>query len=221
MRELAERFTESPLIYLATMYAGEDPENQARIAHHRESRRDQPYQTLEKPWAIDTLQLPADSLILLEDLGNLVANTLFLPEARQREPRKEEYPLRLDGPLPTSAGALSASPDPDPRYVNSAGFSDDMDWTSLQAPRIPGIAERISGHLLRDLLGLRQRVRALLIVSNITDEDLPPKDASTLLWLDIISRLQEALAGHGARLIQVFAGIPLLWPQERITDRVS
>lgn len=67
-----------PLLYLATMSAG-DGESQERIKRHRVQRAGKGFQTVEQPMALDGLQIPTGSAILLEDLGNLAANELYTP----------------------------------------------------------------------------------------------------------------------------------------------
>ncbi len=63
-------------IYIATMEPfGE--EARARIARHHALRRDRGFETIECYRNIGSLRLPADSNVLLEDLGNLMANELF------------------------------------------------------------------------------------------------------------------------------------------------
>lgn len=70
--------TAAPRVYLATM----EPFGQAgreRIARHRALREGKGFFTLERPRdAADVAeQLPAGCVLLLEDVGNLVANELF------------------------------------------------------------------------------------------------------------------------------------------------
>ncbi len=71
---------ESPLIYLATMEPG-GREAAARIEKHRAARAEKGFETIERARAVHELMLPADAVVLLEDLGNLVGNELFSPEA--------------------------------------------------------------------------------------------------------------------------------------------
>ena len=79
--EYAERFVLSldgsgPRIYIATM----EPfgsEAQARIARHHAMRRGRGFETLECYQNIGSISVPLNSNVLLEDLGNLVANELF------------------------------------------------------------------------------------------------------------------------------------------------
>ena len=81
------RAQESQLIYFATMESA-GAEAQERIARHRRLRADKGFETFECPRGLDTAQLPADigeAVVLLEDIGNLVANELFA-----------DYPQPLD-----------------------------------------------------------------------------------------------------------------------------
>ena len=65
-------------IYLATMEPyGE--EAQTRIERHRAQRRDRGFETLECPADLASLTLPPQANVLLEDLGNLLANEMFSP----------------------------------------------------------------------------------------------------------------------------------------------
>ncbi len=76
--ELSRRLADGGrLIYLATMSAGE-PESRARIARHRAQRAGKGFETVERPCDLAGLDVPAGCTVLLEDLGNLAANELFL-----------------------------------------------------------------------------------------------------------------------------------------------
>ncbi len=99
---LAEE-TGGPLVYLATMVSGSG-EADARIRKHRKNRAGRGFLTIEKYTGLADLQLgeytesaekedvrkkgcsgePAGSkaTVLLEDLGNLLGNEMFLPEGR-------------------------------------------------------------------------------------------------------------------------------------------
>lgn len=60
-----------PHAYLATMRHG-DAETEARIARHRRQRANKGFSTIEAEFA--PTALPVKGTVLLEDLGNLVAN---------------------------------------------------------------------------------------------------------------------------------------------------
>ena len=78
--------TGGSLIYLATMVSG-SREADDRIQKHRRNRAGRGFQTIERYVDLSSLQIrePADPTVLLEDLGNLVGNEMFLPEGRGQE----------------------------------------------------------------------------------------------------------------------------------------
>ena len=65
-----------PRYYLATMQVW-DAECAARVEKHRKMRAQKQFETLECPLHLDRLALPGRGTVLLEDLGNLVANELY------------------------------------------------------------------------------------------------------------------------------------------------
>ena len=67
-----------PRYYLATMQVW-DAECAARVEKHRKMRAQKQFETLECPLHLDHLALPGRGTVLLEDLGNLVANELYSP----------------------------------------------------------------------------------------------------------------------------------------------
>lgn len=67
---------DSPRIYIATMEPfGE--EAQARIARHHAMRRERGFKTVECYRGLGELRVPKNSNVLLEDMGNLLANEMF------------------------------------------------------------------------------------------------------------------------------------------------
>ena len=67
-------------LYLATMQPF-GAAAQKRIARHRALRQGKGFETVERPLGLAGLELPRRYAgILLEDLGNLLANELFAPE---------------------------------------------------------------------------------------------------------------------------------------------
>lgn len=73
--ELACRLGGS-LIYLATMEPHGE-EAKGRIARHRQARAGKGFLTLEQSRDLEHCPIPPKSTVLLEDLGNLVANEVF------------------------------------------------------------------------------------------------------------------------------------------------
>lgn len=71
-----ERKADPALVYLATMQtAGEEAVR--RISHHRKQRERLPFLTVEQALHIGEAAFPDDSVVLLEDIGNLCANEMF------------------------------------------------------------------------------------------------------------------------------------------------
>ena len=65
------------LIYLATMIP-QNEENHKRIEKHRIQRQDKGFQTIEMGWNIGEIAVDQDTVVLLEDASNLVANGIFM-----------------------------------------------------------------------------------------------------------------------------------------------
>ena len=68
-----------PRAYVATMRP-QDDECRARVARHRAQRAGRGFSTLECPVGLARLVVPRGASVLLDDVGNLVANELFDPE---------------------------------------------------------------------------------------------------------------------------------------------
>ncbi len=73
-----------PLVYLATMDAA-DGESLRRVARHRQARAGKGFTTLERPLGPAPGEILPGSVVLLEDLGNLLANHLYAPGGRGTE----------------------------------------------------------------------------------------------------------------------------------------
>lgn len=63
-------------IYIATMVP-QNQENHRRIEKHRLQRRGKGFITVEEPLCLSGVPVPPDSVVLLEDVSNLVANRIF------------------------------------------------------------------------------------------------------------------------------------------------
>lgn len=68
--------TAAPLVYIATMIP-QTEDNFSRIEKHRRQREGKGFLTVEEPWDIDLLSLSKESVVLLEDASNLLANGIF------------------------------------------------------------------------------------------------------------------------------------------------
>lgn len=98
------------LLYLATMQRDGGSETDSRIARHRQQRQGRGFETLEKACRLEDLK-PADMneaadfsrcFVLLEDLGNLLANEMYLPEGRLSTAPSEEAVGAVQRPLFTA-----------------------------------------------------------------------------------------------------------------------
>ena len=82
--DLAVQNTDSPLIYLATM-GPQNEENDRRIEKHKRQRDGKGFTTIEEPWNIHEIEISADSVVLLEDASNLLANGIFIHHSNADE----------------------------------------------------------------------------------------------------------------------------------------
>lgn len=73
--------------YLATMVP-QTEDNKQRIKKHISQRAGKGFYTLEEPWNIHTLDIPRDSVVLLEDASNLLANGIFIHRSNAKESYK-------------------------------------------------------------------------------------------------------------------------------------
>lgn len=67
----------------------QNAENEQRIEKHRLQRRDKGFQTVEEPWNIDKLKVNSETVVLLEDASNLLANGMFMYGATAEEALKK------------------------------------------------------------------------------------------------------------------------------------
>ncbi len=62
--------------YIATMIPYGD-EGRARVEKHQKQRADMGFITVEKPFCVSAVPLPQDTVVLLEDVSNLLSNAVF------------------------------------------------------------------------------------------------------------------------------------------------
>lgn len=75
---LSERLNRSDLVYIATMIpVGDGEEGTATISRHRAQRSGMGFRTVEEPLCLGAVEIDPDATVLLEDVSNLLANTLF------------------------------------------------------------------------------------------------------------------------------------------------
>lgn len=68
--------TQGPRYYLATMRPCTEDDHR-RIEKHRAQRRGLGFTTIECPCQVGNAPVPADGVVLLEDVSNLLANAMF------------------------------------------------------------------------------------------------------------------------------------------------
>lgn len=81
-------FGEAERIYIATMQPF-DKEGEKRVARHRKMRAGKGFQTLERYTDLKNLEIPSDSVVLLECMSNLAANEMFAPEGAHENTAEE------------------------------------------------------------------------------------------------------------------------------------
>lgn len=82
--KLVSRFNVSLLYYIATMIPyGE--EGMKRVEKHRKQRAELVFVTIEKPFVVSDIQIPPNTAILLEDVSNLLSNSLFCKDCNGNE----------------------------------------------------------------------------------------------------------------------------------------
>lgn len=77
-----------PKYYIATMVS-QNGENEERIEKHRRQREGMNYHTIEEPCFVSQAEVPAESLVLLEDVSNLLANMLFMKKGTKEDALQE------------------------------------------------------------------------------------------------------------------------------------
>ncbi len=152
-------------VYLATMEAS-DEESKQRIKRHQKLRLGKDFCTVECPRQVGRAAVPEGSTVLLECLGNLVANELF-----------------------------------------SKG-------TSESERAFLGVTQRKMQEILQNLMGLREKCRHLVIVSNQVFSDGQAYDAYSEAYRQCLASLNAALAAEADEVVEVVCGIPLHLKEE-------
>ena len=82
-----------PRYYIATMVP-QNEENEKRIEKHRRQRKGLGFHTIEEPCFVSRAQVQSDSLVLLEDASNLLANMVFAEHGTAEDALSEILLLR-------------------------------------------------------------------------------------------------------------------------------
>lgn len=77
--KIAAGFSTPSLYYIATMIPFGD-EGKARVDKHKKQRMVYDFVTVERPFGVSEIPIPSDSVVLLEDVSNMLGNVLFSGE---------------------------------------------------------------------------------------------------------------------------------------------
>lgn len=179
------------LLYLATMQRDGSPETDSRIARHRRQRQGRGFETLERPCAFEVLWT-ADKdkakaaefsrcFVLLEDLGNLLANEMYLPAGR----------------LSGAEEAAETVGKEDVDAVQKIAFTAEEEENALRR------------YILAPLLKLAEQAEVLLIVSNEIFSDGGDYDRETIRYIRYLGKLHQWLAAEAEEVTEVVCGLPL------------
>ncbi len=78
--------------YIATMKP-QTEENLRRIQKHREQRKNLDFKTMELSYQVGKADIPDGSVVLLEDVSNLLANTIFEHHGTMEEVSRDIFTL--------------------------------------------------------------------------------------------------------------------------------
>lgn len=171
-----------PIYYLATMHVyGE--EGQRKVERHRAMRLDKGMFTVEQTShvarALSQME-PGDRAVILEDLGNLVANEMF---------DKEQIPENTADPMM--------------EQIHKESTDSMMEQTHEEST--DSMAERI----VREIMTLYKGVDHLVLVSNNVFEDGIEYEASTDQYIRVLGKVNTLLAKDADSVVEVVVGIPL------------
>lgn len=195
----AERLTVSlpgdgPRIYLATMEAF-GAEAHARIARHRQMRRGRGFETLECTRNLASAQVPPGSNVLLEDMGNLVANELFGdPDPLLRERNQEAA---------DKAGAEGQT------HKRPGGRAGNISY-GQPGGRQEGDRDHAAARILAGLEHLRSRSAHLTIVTNDVFSAGNDYEGDTDRYLRVLADVNRALAAGADRVVELVCGQPVV-----------
>lgn len=191
----------SPRVYVATMIPW-DGEGRERVKKHRAMRQGRGFFTAEHYGSLDELEIePFKNLpegggaaagpgafggtILLECVSNLTANEFY-------SRRHERERLRFSAALEKNPGGDSPADGNDEERMAAARWCKDL-------------AAGISGEVLR----LHKCCGLLVAVTGNVFDDGESYGGETMLYLDILARVNRYLAAEAGRVTEVVCGIPV------------
>ncbi|MBR3318847.1 MAG: bifunctional adenosylcobinamide kinase/adenosylcobinamide-phosphate guanylyltransferase [Atopobiaceae bacterium] len=185
--------------YIATMEPY-DEECVARIAKHRARRADYGFATLECPRNLGQARVDKSANILLDCVGNLVANELYT--APEEGGPASDATTQVTA---TSIGPASDAPFPDapPRATTSPGKPIACPH-SLYEARWPHVARRIAADVLR----LRDACANLTVVTNEVCLGGTEYEGDTIPYMRCLAFVNRLLATEADLVCEIVAGMP-------------
>lgn len=145
--------SENPRVYIATLHPF-DGESEERIRKHRAARAGRGFTTIECYTGLDRVHLEEPSDVLLDCMGNLLANELYDPDG-------------------AGSDAVAA--------------------------------------ILNGIDRLIPQCRNLVLVTNEVGAGGTDYEGDTLTYLQSMGELNQALAARADRVVEVLAGLPLVY----------
>ncbi len=167
-----------PRVYIATMEPS-DEECRARIRRHRALRARKGFETAECYTGLAGLRLPGGGAVLLECMGNLVANELYSPAG--------------------AAAGTNKTADTVPLAEYTAADKAAIVQEGLEAAAVKSA-------ILRGIDMLRLRCRELVVVSNEVFSGGRDYEEGTLRYLRVLADVNRALAERADRVAEVVCG---------------
>jgi len=187
--ELAKK-DDLPLYYIATMDKNAGGDTLERIQKHRKMREGKGFVTLERTKDLKKLRLPEKKgVVLLEDLGNLVANELFTgltaPASIDRHDVNSNYAMttKIRSEAKSSA-ALSAS--------------------------VSVYADSVARKIADGLEAIGEQAEHFVIVSNnVLDDSSENLDTDCYIYLQTLASVSNIFAESCDEVKEIVAGIAI------------
>ncbi len=135
--------TTGPRYYIATMQP-QTEDNHRRIAKHRHQREGLGFVTLELPTKVGAAPVTADSVVLLEDVSNLLGNTIFGSGGTVEDALQDV--LALQGKCKLLVAVTIAGLSPDGYDGETAAYITDMNTLNRRLLDLADAAVTMENH---------------------------------------------------------------------------
>lgn len=190
-------------VYLATMETKSD-EAKARIAKHRAAREGRGFVTVERTKNIGNVTLPPHANVLLEDMGNLVANELF----SKREPDG----IRNGGDIADAGHEKEANSQRTIDKTNNVEREDDKAQRKDNGEqREDNEAQRKDQDVIRIMEDMERFICTcdhLTVVTNEIFSGGTDYDTEMLHYMKTLADINRRLATHADVVVEVICGLP-------------